>query len=60
MVIEQRLNLVGRGKLLASSQMMKEEWVNALHELNVANASPAHIVSCQYSLLRLNPAAVCT
>jgi hypothetical protein len=60
MIIEQRLNLVGRGKLLSSSQMTKEEWVHALHKLNVANASPAHIVSCQYSLLRLNPAAVCT
>jgi hypothetical protein len=59
MIIEQRLNLVGRGKLLESSQNIREEWVNALHELNVANASPAHIVSCQYSLLRLNPAAVC-
>jgi hypothetical protein len=59
MIIEQRLNLVGRGKLLESSQNLKEEWVNALHELNAANASPAHIVSCQYSLLRLNPAAVC-
>jgi hypothetical protein len=56
MIIEQRLNLVGRGKLLASSQMIKEEWVDALHELNAANASPAHTVSCQYSLLRLNPA----
>jgi hypothetical protein len=58
MIIEQRLNLVGRGKLLTSSQMMRLEWVNALHELNDANASPAHIVSCQYSLLRLNPAVV--
>jgi hypothetical protein len=60
MIIEQRLNIVGRGKLLASRQMVREEWVDALHELNVANASPAHKVSCQYSLLRLNPAAVCT
>jgi hypothetical protein len=60
MIIEQRLNLVGRGKLLASSQMKREQWVDALHELNVANASPAHKVSCQYSLLRLNPAAVYT
>jgi hypothetical protein len=60
MIIEQRLNLVGRGKLLASSQLVRKEWVDALHELNVAKASPAHKVSCQYSLLRLNPAAVCT
>jgi hypothetical protein len=34
MVIEQRLNQVGRGKLLASTQTTRNEWVDALDELN--------------------------
>jgi hypothetical protein len=60
MIIEQRLNEVGRGRLLSSRQTTKEEWVNALHELNSYNAddSPAFEVSCLYSLLRSNPSAV--
>jgi hypothetical protein len=34
MRIEKRLNEVGRGRLLESSQTPREEWVNALQELN--------------------------
>jgi hypothetical protein len=68
MLIEQRLNNVGRGKRLVSRQTTKEEWVDALHTLNFTefddsppigpynmNDSPAFRVSCLYSLLRLNP-----
>jgi hypothetical protein len=59
MLIEQRLNEVGRGRLLASSQTTKEEWVDALHELNyddVDDEQPEALrVSCMYSLLHLNP-----
>jgi hypothetical protein len=60
MVIEQRLNQVGRGKLLSSSQTTREEWLDALHEMSLHNAddSPTFQVSCLYSLLRLHP-AVC-
>jgi hypothetical protein len=58
MRIEQRLNKVGRGRLLASSQTPKKEWVNALQELNTANVDDLFEVSCLYSLLRLNP-SVC-
>jgi hypothetical protein len=56
MVIEQRLNQVGRGRLL-SRQTTREEWVDALYELYSYNDndSPAFRVSCTYSLLRLNP-----
>jgi hypothetical protein len=56
--IEQRLNHVGRGRLLSSSQTPREEWVDALTELNSSNVdeSPDFNVSCLYSLLRLNPA----
>jgi hypothetical protein len=59
--IEQRLNQVGRGRLLASRQTTREEYVDALHELNSYNIddSPAFQVSCLYSLLILQP-AVCT
>jgi hypothetical protein len=58
--IEQRLNKVGRGRLLASRQTTREEYVDALHKMNLLNAddSPAFQVSCLYSLLRLHP-AVC-
>jgi hypothetical protein len=58
MRIEQELNYVGRGRLLSSSQTPREEWVDALNELNSSNVdeSPEFIVSCLYSLLRLNPA----
>jgi hypothetical protein len=60
MIIGQRLNQVGRGKLLPSSQTTREEWVNALHEMssNAIDDSPAFQVSCMYSLLRSHP-AVC-
>jgi hypothetical protein len=59
MLIEQRLNQVGRGRLMASRQT-SEEYVDALHELNSFNVRdpPAFQVSCLYSLLRLNP-SVC-
>jgi hypothetical protein len=60
MVLEQRLNEVGRGRLLAASrQTSREEWVVALHGLNsntVDDDSPDFRVSCLYSLLRLQPA----
>jgi hypothetical protein len=61
MLIEQRLNKVGRGRLLASRQTTREEWVDALDELNSSsvNYPPAFRVSCLYSLLRLNPSVVC-
>jgi hypothetical protein len=53
MLIEQRLNSAGRGTLLSVSHSPREEWVNALHELNTsANESPAFRISCLYSLLR--------
>jgi hypothetical protein len=60
MVIEQRLNKVGRGRLLASRLTTREEYVDALHELGSYDVddSPAFQVSCLYSLLRLCP-AVC-
>jgi hypothetical protein len=59
--IEQRLNQVGRGRLLASSgHNTREEWVDALHKLSTYDAidSPSFDVSCLYTLLRLHP-AVC-
>jgi hypothetical protein len=61
MIIEQRLNQVGRGRLLASRQTTREEYVDALYELNsyVVDDSPAFQVSCLYSLLLLNPSVVC-
>jgi hypothetical protein len=57
MRIEVRLNQVGRGRLLSSSQKPRKKWVNALKELNSSNVdeSPEFNVSCLYSLLRLNP-----
>jgi hypothetical protein len=60
MLIEQRLNQVGREKLLASSQTTREEWFDALHELSTfqVDDSPTFQISCLYSLLRLHP-AVC-
>jgi hypothetical protein len=60
MVIEQRLNKVGQGRLLASKHTKREEYVDALHALNYCNVdvSPAFQVSCLYSLLQLHP-AVC-
>jgi hypothetical protein len=72
MFIELQLNKVGRGRLVASRQTTKEEWVDALRKLNFnsfddspplgvynLNDSPAFRVSCLYSLLRLNPSVVC-
>jgi hypothetical protein len=61
LLIEQRLNEVGRGRLLASRQTTREEWVDALDELNSANIddSLAFQVSCLYSLLQSNPSVVC-
>jgi hypothetical protein len=58
MRIEQRLNQVGRGRLWASSQTPREEWVDALQELNAPNDNYLFEVGCLYSLLRLNP-SVC-
>jgi hypothetical protein len=58
--IEQQVNLVGRGKLLASSQTTREQWANALHVLTSRNVDepPAFQVSCVYSVLRSNPTVV--
>jgi hypothetical protein len=60
MIIEQRLNKAGRGRLLASSQTTREEWVDALLKLNSYNTDvpPAFQISCLYSLLRLDPSVV--
>jgi hypothetical protein len=56
MIIEQRLNEIGRGYLLdASFHTTREDWVMALHELRYFDDSPSFEVSCMYSLLRLNP-----
>jgi hypothetical protein len=55
MRIEQRLNEVGLGRLLASIQTPIEEWVHALKDLNVSNDDDLFEVGCLYSLLRLNP-----
>jgi hypothetical protein len=58
MRIEQRLNQVGRGKLVSSSQTTKEEWIDALHELSsneVDDETPEFNVSCIFGLLLLNP-----
>jgi Ran GTPase-activating protein (RanGAP) involved in mRNA processing and transport len=59
MRFEQRLHEVGRGRLLSSSQTTREEWFDALDELNSydnVDESPEFNVSCLYGLLRLNPA----
>jgi hypothetical protein len=54
--IEQRLNEVGRGRLLDSCQTPREQWVNALQELNASHDDDEFFeVSCLYILLRLNP-----
>jgi hypothetical protein len=59
MRIEQLLNEAGRGRLLASTQTPKEEWVDALNELNsYVDESPAFQDSCLFSLLRLSPSVV--
>jgi hypothetical protein len=61
MHIEQRLNEVGRGRLITSRQTTREEHVDALNELSSHNGnnSPAFTVGCLYSLLRLNPSILC-
>jgi hypothetical protein len=59
MRIEQRLNHVGRGRLLSSSQTTRKEWVDTVRVLNSYSSvgeTPEFNVSCVYSLLRLNPA----
>jgi hypothetical protein len=72
MRIEQRLNRVGRGRLLASSQTTKEEWVDALHKFSSNDVhdesdpyrlsgkfdSDAFRLGCLFSLFRLNPEIV--
>jgi hypothetical protein len=60
MRIEQLVNLVGRGKLVAWSQTTREQWADALQELTSRNVdeSPAFQVSCVYSVLRSNPTVV--
>jgi hypothetical protein len=57
MRIEQGLNKVGRGRLLASNQTPRQEWVDALDELNssLVDETPEFNVSCLYSLLQLHP-----
>jgi hypothetical protein len=55
MLIELRLNQVGRGRLLASNQSTREVWVDALQELCPQNDDDRLKVSCLYSLLRLYP-----
>jgi hypothetical protein len=62
MVIEERLNDVGRGGLLTlSNHSTREHWVDVLFDLNssIVDDPPAFQVSCLYSLLRLNPSVVC-
>jgi hypothetical protein len=61
MVIEQRLNKVGRGRLMVSKETTREAYVDALHGLNTYNVDDSHAfqVSCLYSLLRLNPSVIC-
>jgi hypothetical protein len=68
-LIEQRLNQVNRGRLLASRQTTREEYVDALNDLNSYNNNdndddddddPSVLqVGCINSLLRLNPSVVC-
>jgi hypothetical protein len=60
MRIEQELNSRGRKRLLSSSQTPREDWVEALYDMNFNNddETPEFNVSCLYSLLRLNP-SVC-
>jgi hypothetical protein len=57
MCIEQRLNKLGRGTLLSSSNTPRKAWVDALQELNSKNIDDTLKVSCLYSLLLLSPSA---
>jgi hypothetical protein len=52
---------VGRGRSLASILTTREEWVDALHELNSRDVDDPRAFRgcCLYSLLRLNPSVVC-
>jgi hypothetical protein len=62
MIIEKRLNQVGRGRLLTpSNHTTREQRVDALHDLSTddVNNAPSFRVSCLYSLLRLKPSVVC-
>jgi hypothetical protein len=58
--IEQRLNQVGRGRLLSSCQTTREQWVDTLCELDSGNVdnSPPFRVSCLFRVLRSNPTVV--
>jgi hypothetical protein len=58
LLMKQRLDSVGRGSLLASIQTTREQWADALCELDSRNVddSPAFQVSFLYSLLRLHQA----
>jgi hypothetical protein len=61
MRIEQRLNRVGRGRLLTSSQTTKEDWVDALYNLSSdeSDDEPEDLrLGCIFSLFRLNPEVV--
>jgi hypothetical protein len=60
MMIEQRLNQYGRGRLLASKQTTREEYVDTLYKLSMYGCDefPAFRLSCVFSLLRLNPSVV--
>jgi hypothetical protein len=53
MRIKQRLNQVGRGRLLASRQTTRQAWVDALNELNSYNVDSSHAfqVGCLYAPL---------
>jgi hypothetical protein len=61
MVIEQRLDTVGGRPLASSSRTTREEYIHALHRLDICNADDSHAfrISCLYSLLRLNPSLIC-
>jgi hypothetical protein len=55
--IEIRLNEVGRGRLLESTQTPREAWFNAMDELNNESRDETCGIQldCLYSLLQLNP-----
>jgi hypothetical protein len=55
MHIEQRLNTLGRGTLLSSSNTPRKAWVDALQEMNSKDIDDTLKVSCLYSLLLLSP-----
>jgi hypothetical protein len=49
MRIEQRLNGVGRGSLLSSSQTAREEWVDALVSTRVPSSASVACTACSNS-----------